>query len=120
MKVDINENDLLLCNSLTLAIFCLLHGFRRILLPTQQRKKPNPDLNMLNYKFANKLNLAWDCDNGSGFRFGSSSASRETASAPAPTPSSHQRTVAKVHNNHRPFRSSLAYVGSDFGVMSRS
>ena len=95
MKVDINGNDLLLCNSLTLAIFCLLHGFRCILLPTQQSKKPNPNLNMLNfyilsnwyikkkqnrdkrnkkpnldlnmldYKFANKLNLPWDCDDGS-------------------------------------------------------
>ena len=65
MKVDINENDLLLRNSLNLAIFCLLHGFRCILLPTQQSKKPNPNLNMLNYKFANKLNLPWVCDNGS-------------------------------------------------------
>jgi len=31
----------------------------------KETKKPNPDLNMLNYKFANKLNLPWDCDNGS-------------------------------------------------------
>ena len=28
-------------------------------------KKPNLDLNMLNDKFANKLNLPWDCDSGS-------------------------------------------------------
>ena len=32
---------------------------------SKKQKKPNPDLNMLNYKFANKLNLPWDCDNGS-------------------------------------------------------
>ena len=36
-------------NSLTLAIFCLLHGFRCILLPTEQSKKPNPNQNMLNF-----------------------------------------------------------------------
>ena len=139
MKVDINENDFLLCNSLTLAIFYLLHGFRCILLPTQQSKKPNPDLNMLNfsilshqyikkkqnrdkrnkksnldlnmlnYKFANKLNLPWDCDNG----LDQSSLSlwlllnfqRDSLS---PSPFFTPTDCGKVHNNHRPFRTSLA------------
>ena len=52
------------------------------------------------------------------FRFGSSSALRETASAPTLASSSYQWIMAKVHNNHHPFRSSLAYVGSNFGVTS--
>ena len=42
-------------NSLTLAIFCLLHGFRCILLPTQQNKKPKPDQNMLNFYILSNL-----------------------------------------------------------------
>ena len=58
--------------------------------------------------------------NNHHFRFGSFSALREIASALAlaPAPSSYQQTMAKVHNNHHPFRSSLAYVGSNFGVTS--
>ena len=58
--------------------------------------------------------------NNHHFRFGSFSALREIASALAlaPAPSSYQQTMAKVHNNHHPFRSSLAYVGSNFDVTS--